>query len=73
MLRSSALLDERETGSWEAGLRSPVPWRDVLFLFRNHLGLTRDPIFTDNVLFWLLEQPRLRADREKGQQRPEGE
>ena len=26
-------------------------------LFTNHLGLTKDPIFTDNVLYWLLEDP----------------
>ncbi len=58
VLRTSALLDEREAGAWEPTLRSPIPWNEVLFLFRDHLGLTRDPMFTDNILFWLLEQPR---------------
>lgn len=28
------------------------------FLFTDHLGLTRDPAFTDNVLFLLLEDRR---------------
>ncbi|MBZ0115218.1 MAG: hypothetical protein K8J08_22380 [Thermoanaerobaculia bacterium] len=58
VLRSSALLDEREGGPWTPELQSPIPWKEVLFLFTDHLGLTRDLIFTDNVLFWLLEQPR---------------
>ena len=31
---------------------------DVLFLFTDHIGLTRDPVFADNVLFWLLEDSR---------------
>jgi hypothetical protein len=63
VLRTSALLDEREGGSWSPALPSPIPWREVLFLFQDHLGLTRDPTFTDNVLFWLLEQPRRPAAR----------
>lgn len=58
VLRSSALLDERVNASWTPYLQSPVPWSDVLFLFTDHLGLTRDPVFTDNLLFWLLEAPR---------------
>lgn len=58
VLRTSALMDEREGGSWTPGLQSPIPWDEVLFLFTDHLGLTRDMVFTDNVLFWLLEQPR---------------
>jgi hypothetical protein len=60
VLRSSALLDEREGGDWSPIVRSPIAWSDTLFLFDDHLGLTRDPVFTDNVLFWLLEQPRAR-------------
>jgi hypothetical protein len=31
----------------------------VTFLFTDHLGLTRDPAFADNVLYLLLEDPRL--------------
>ena len=59
VLRSSALLDER-AGSMRRGmLQSPIAWSGVQFLFSDHLGLTEDPAFADNVLFLLLEQPRL--------------
>ena len=30
-------------------------WTQVIFLFRDHLGLTKDPAFHDNVLYILLE------------------
>lgn len=58
--RSSALLDERLDGEWRPWLRSPIPWTSVRFLFADHLGLTRDPGFSDNVLSLLLETPRRR-------------
>jgi pimeloyl-ACP methyl ester carboxylesterase len=58
VLRSSALMDERVGGAWQPTLQSPIGWTDTLMLFTNHLGLTRDRIFTDNVLYWLLEDPR---------------
>ena len=58
VLRSSALMDERVGGTWQPRLQSPIGWTDTLMLSTNHLGLTRDPIFTDNVLYWLLEDPR---------------
>jgi hypothetical protein len=61
VLRTSAVLDEREGGVWEPRLRSPIPWTETLFLFRDHLGLTRDLVFTDNVLYWLLDRPRIEA------------
>jgi len=56
--RSSALLDERLAGRWTPTLRSPIAWRHVTFLFTGHLGMTRDPAFSDNVLYQLLEAPR---------------
>ena len=56
--RTSALMDERVGGAWERGVRTPIEWRHTLFLFSDHLGLTKDPVFTDNVLYWLLEAPR---------------
>ncbi len=56
VLRSSALMDERLSGEWSPGLVSPIHWSHVTFLFRGHLGMTKDPAFTDNVLFILLEQ-----------------
>ncbi|MEO0482903.1 MAG: hypothetical protein AAF138_04710 [Planctomycetota bacterium] len=56
--RSSALMDERLGRKWVPRLRSPIAWNNVTFLFRDHLGLTQDPTFADNVLFLLLERPR---------------
>ena len=58
VLRSSALLDERIGSKWTPTLKSPIKWENVTFLFTDHLGLTNDPVFTDNVLYYLLEQPR---------------
>ncbi len=55
--RSSALMDERAGGIWTPYLKSPVNWSNVMFLFTDHLGLTKDPAFSDNVLYLLLEQP----------------
>lgn len=56
--RASALMDERLDGDWEPMLRSPVDYASTTFLFTDHLGLTRDPAFSDNVLYLLLEDPR---------------
>jgi len=28
-----------------------------MFFFKDHLGITKDPVFTDNILYLLLEQP----------------
>ncbi len=58
VLRSSALMDERIGDEWKPTLKSPSDWRGAMFLFTDHLGLTRDPAFTDNVLYLLLEEPR---------------
>ena len=55
--RTSALLDERVGRDWTPRLDSPIAWHGVHFLFRDHLGLTKDPVFTDNVLYLLLEKP----------------
>lgn len=58
--RPSALMDERDSigVKWSPRLISPIKWSSVNFLFADHLGLTSDPGFTDNVLFLLLEAPR---------------
>jgi hypothetical protein len=53
--RSSALMDERETGEWSRRVQSPIHWASVLFLPSDHLGMTSDPTFTDNILYTLLE------------------
>ncbi|MCK5552114.1 MAG: hypothetical protein KAJ09_03140, partial [Deltaproteobacteria bacterium] len=57
VLRTSALMDERVGGDWSPTLVSPIAWKQVLFLFLGHLQMTRDPVFTDNLLFLLLEEP----------------
>ncbi|RMH22542.1 MAG: hypothetical protein D6696_03080 [Acidobacteria bacterium] len=69
VLRSSALMDERRISDWRATLRSPIAWHAVTFFFDDHLGLVRDPTFTDNVLYQLLEEPRRPFDdaRREGQ------
>lgn len=58
--RASSLMDERfSTGvKWTPRLSSPIAWSNVNFLFADHLGLTSDPGFSDNILFLLLESPR---------------
>jgi hypothetical protein len=58
VLRTSAVMDERVGRAWAPGLVSPIGWTDVTFLFSDHLALTKDPAFTDNVLFRLLEARR---------------
>lgn len=58
VLRSSALLDERSGGPLAGKLVSPIRWDQVFFIFAGHLELTREPVFTDNLLFILLESPR---------------
>ena len=58
--RPSALMDERYSAGvqWTPRLNTPIKWASVNFLFADHLGLTSDPGFTDNILFLLLESPR---------------
>ena len=58
VLRSSALADERMTGIWKPRVQSPIDFQTILFLPYNHLELTQNAIFRDNVLFWLLEDAR---------------
>ncbi len=58
VLRSSALMDERMGGEWTPHLQTPIDWTSVMFLFAEHTKITQDPAFTDNVLFWLMEDPR---------------
>lgn len=58
VLRSSALMDERKADDLNRRLLSPIHWSQVHFIFSDHLGLTKDPSFTDNVLYFLLESPK---------------
>ncbi len=59
VLRSSALLDERLADNRNFRLVSPIPWTQVIFLFSSHRNITNDPSFTDNLLYILLEKPRI--------------
>jgi len=54
--RFSALMDERRGRPYQSGLKSPIGWHQVMFLFDDHLGLTKTLHFHDNVLFQLLER-----------------
>ncbi len=56
VLRSSALLDERVGHPWRPRLESPICWDSVLFASSRHMGLTKDPIVINNVLFHILEK-----------------
>jgi len=58
VLRSSALMDERTGAEWSPHLLTPIDWAQVTFLFSDHLGMTKDPAFADNVLYYLLESPK---------------
>lgn len=58
VLRQSALLDERLADDWQPSVRSPLRFTTTLLLSGDHLGLTRAPAFSDNVLYWLLEDTR---------------
>ncbi|MCA8961050.1 MAG: hypothetical protein KDC38_11085 [Planctomycetes bacterium] len=61
VLRTSALLDERVgAADWTRQLRTPIDFTAVHLLFTDHLQLTADPGFSDNVLYLLLEDPRRR-------------
>ncbi len=58
VLRRSALMDERMEKNLGNRLASPISWSQVLFIFSDHLGMTKDPAFVDNILYFLLESPR---------------
>jgi len=53
--RYSAIGDERHGRNFSIGLASPIPWKNVTFLSDDHMGLTRNPHFINNLLFILLE------------------
>lgn len=56
--RYSALMDERVGNEWKPNLVSPVDWTSVQFIPADHIGLTSDRSFTNNMLFLLLEDAR---------------
>ena len=52
------LLDHRMGGEWSPFVDTPIEWTQLVFLFTDHLDITRDPAFADNLLYLLLEDPR---------------
>ncbi len=59
--RYSALMDEREDGNaeiWTPKLRSPIAFDNVMILPFDHVGLTQSKVFINNMLYWLLVEPR---------------
>ncbi len=56
--RRSALADHRSPDAMHQELRSPIQWQQVTFIFDDHLGMTSNPQFIDNILYTLLEEPR---------------
>ncbi len=58
VLRTSVLNDQRRDEDWRPGIRSPLDYDQVLFLPETHTKLTSNTTFTDNILFWLLEDRR---------------
>lgn len=59
VLRSSALMDERPQDYRFNRLKSPIQWNQVIFIFADHVALTKVPAFTDNLLYILLESQRI--------------
>lgn len=59
VLRDSVLLDQRQgQHPRPPQVMSPMGFRRALFLPREHLEITRDATFRNNILFWLLEEQR---------------
>ena len=56
--RASTLMDERVGSGYKPRVQSPIQWDSVQFIPADHIGLTSDPSFSNNVLYELLERPR---------------
>lgn len=56
--RASVLRDLRKPDQAAGRLVSPIPWTSSYFVFTDHVSMTSDPAFVDNVLHLLLERPR---------------
>ncbi len=54
--RNSALMDETLGNSKKIKIETPIDWSGVTFIFSDHIGITHDPIFVDNILYLLLLQ-----------------
>ena len=56
--RASTLMDERVGTGYQPRVQSPIRWDSVQFIPADHIGLTSDPSFSNNVLYELLERPK---------------
>jgi len=57
VIRSSVLADEKAGGSYEnPKINSPIPFDHSNFIFGEHVKLTADTGFSDNILFELLQR-----------------
>jgi len=61
--RYSAQMDKRQSRVVKSTCQHlpvdhPINWNGATFLPRDHIGLTKDEVFADNLLFKLLESPR---------------
>jgi len=55
--RRSVLRDMRGPDEAAQRMKSPIPWTGTHFVFSDHVKMTGDPSFVDNVLHLLLERP----------------
>lgn len=55
--RGSSTMDERYGKDWDTKIITPIDWSNITFIFADHLALTKDPAFLDNLLYILLEKP----------------
>ena len=53
----NALADERQGKEWQPWLQSNIPFDGIYLLEGDHLGMTSEPSFTNNILHLLLEVP----------------
>jgi len=56
VLRSSVLADQRAGSEYRPKLDSPIDADNILFLPQDHINLTKDTTFADNLLHTLLEK-----------------
>ncbi|MEM7545948.1 MAG: hypothetical protein AAF367_10470 [Pseudomonadota bacterium] len=61
VLRASALRDENQGGHVGTGPSRPIRYRTTLLLPGEHVEITASPVFADNLLHWLRDQPRARV------------
>lgn len=55
--RASVLRDMRRPEEASQRMKTPIPWTGTQFVFSDHVRMTTDPAFVDNVLHLLLERP----------------